>query len=160
MTDEINEILRLKSALAQDGELPSGCAFLSDDILLAYPQADGDARYPYACDGLTLWAHSSGNIIMNESKFNIFPDTTRGKEPARKKRRIILRKRRKLFPSCACLWMLRSARIFLYASRTKRSKKPTRMSRRTSIRCSRMAVRKGFGTSAIATAKRQQTVLL
>lgn len=82
MTDEINEILRLKSALAQDGELPSGCAFLSDDILLAYPQADGDARYPYACDGLTLWTHSSGNIIMNESKFNIFPDTTRGKEPA------------------------------------------------------------------------------
>ena len=47
MTDEINEILRLKSALAQDGELPSGCAFLSDDILLAYPQADGDARYRY-----------------------------------------------------------------------------------------------------------------
>ncbi len=82
MTTEINEILKLKSALAQDRKLPSGCAFLSDDIILAYPQADGDARYPYTCDGLTLWAHSSGNIVMNESKFNIFPDTTRGKEPS------------------------------------------------------------------------------
>lgn len=81
MTTEINEILRLKSALKRETKLPSECAFLSDDIILAYPQADGDARYPYACDGLTLWAHSSGNIIMNESKFNIFTDTTRGKEP-------------------------------------------------------------------------------
>ena len=81
MTKEINEILKLKSTLTRDRQLPSGCAFLSDDILLAYPQADGDARYPYVCDGLTLWAHSSGNIVMNESKFNIFPDTTRGKEP-------------------------------------------------------------------------------
>ena len=51
MTTDINEILKLKSALAQDRKLPSGCAFLSDDIILAYPQADGDARYPYACDG-------------------------------------------------------------------------------------------------------------
>ena len=72
---ESNEDLRASR------RLPSDCYFLSNDTVLSYRRDDGDARYPYAYDGLTLWAYSSGNVKMEESTFNIFLPVFEAKEP-------------------------------------------------------------------------------
>ena len=66
--DRVRDLLNRIYALEQDEKLkeerklPSKCYFLSEDTVLSYRRGDGDARYPYACDGLTLWAYTSGNI--------------------------------------------------------------------------------------------------
>ena len=62
-------------------KLPSDCWFLDENTILAYKRKVGDGRYPYANDGLTLWAYSSGNISVQESLFNVFLDSREGKEP-------------------------------------------------------------------------------
>ena len=72
---ENDEMLKLER------KLPSNCYFLSSDNILSYGNDNGDARYPYACDGLTLWAYASGNVIMEESTFKVFPFTAEAKEP-------------------------------------------------------------------------------
>lgn len=61
-------------------KLPSDCYFLDEHTILAYKRKLGDARYPYAFDGRTLWAYSSGNISIEESLYNIFLDAREGKE--------------------------------------------------------------------------------
>ena len=61
--------------------LPSDCYFLDEDTVLAYKRKRGDARYPYAYDGRTLWAYSSGNLSVEESLYNVFLDAREGKEP-------------------------------------------------------------------------------
>ncbi len=61
--------------------LPSSCYFLSQDEVVCYPRKIGDGRHPYQHDGLTLWAHSSGNISIQESMFNVFLTSTEGREP-------------------------------------------------------------------------------
>jgi hypothetical protein len=62
-------------------KLPSDCWFLDKSSILAYKRELGDARYPYAQDGMTLWAYSSGNISVEESMYNIFLTSTEGREP-------------------------------------------------------------------------------
>ena len=65
----------------QENALPSSCYFLNADEIVCYKRKFGDARYPYSCDGLTLWAYSSGNVKIEESMFNIILNFTEGKEP-------------------------------------------------------------------------------
>lgn len=62
-------------------KLPSECYFLNENEIVCYPREIGDGRYPYQCNGLTMWAYSSGNISVGESLFNVFLTTTEGKEP-------------------------------------------------------------------------------
>jgi len=61
--------------------MPSECYFLDGGAILCYPREIGDGRYPYQKDGLTLWAYSSGNMEVGESLFNVFLNSTEGKEP-------------------------------------------------------------------------------
>lgn len=63
------------------GKLPSNCYFLSADEVVCFPRAFGDSRYPYAYDGLTLWAHASGNLKIEESAFNVLLDWENTGEP-------------------------------------------------------------------------------
>ena len=85
--DKVKELLGQVRALERDEalqkqrKLPSDCYFLSADTVLSYRRPDGDARYPYAYDGLTLWAYASGNVKMEESVFTVFPPTFEAKEP-------------------------------------------------------------------------------
>ncbi len=72
---ETDEKKREKNAL------PSDCYFLADDEIVCYPRRFGDSRYPYAKDGLTLWAHASGSIGIEESTFNVLVGFPEGKEP-------------------------------------------------------------------------------
>ena len=62
--------------------LPENVYFLNDDLILCKDRNYGDSRYPYTNDGLTLWAHASGNIQVNESNFFVFGPTLEGKQPA------------------------------------------------------------------------------
>ena len=81
---ELIEKVANLSASAQAKEsnsLPSNCYFLNEDEILCRERKMGDSRYPYAYDGLTLWAYSSGNIKIEESAFNVVLDFSEGKNP-------------------------------------------------------------------------------
>lgn len=78
--NEIRELYANKKRL-EEAALPSGCYFIDRNKILAEKRYFGDARYPYSCDGLTMWAYSSGNIKIEESTFNIVLPFSEGKEP-------------------------------------------------------------------------------
>lgn len=77
----IAQVRRLKTEKDERGKLPSNCYFLNEDDVVCFPRPVGDARHPYSCDGLVLWAYSSGNIRIEESIFNINLDFFYGQEP-------------------------------------------------------------------------------
>ena len=77
---KIHELEKDKK-LQEERKIPSKCYFLTSDTILSYRRGDGDARYPYAYDGMTLWAYTSGNIKMEESVYNVFLPAYEGKEP-------------------------------------------------------------------------------
>ena len=73
--------LRASETLQTANRLASNCYFLNADEILCDKRNFGDARYPYSCDGLTLWAYSSGNVKIEESMFNVILSFTEGKRP-------------------------------------------------------------------------------
>ena len=83
MQNRVKELLaKIKAAKSNpDVRLPSGCYFLNADEILCETRATGDSRYPYSYDGLNLWVYSSGNIKIEESRFNVMLDFACGKEP-------------------------------------------------------------------------------
>ena len=77
-----NKVLALETGADKEKRrMPSNCFFLDGGEILCYPREIGDGRYPYQKDGLTLWAYSSGNMEVGESLFNVFLNSTEGKEP-------------------------------------------------------------------------------
>lgn len=87
MYKELQEIIEKIHTLQADkakqtaGKLPSNAYFLNADEIVCYPRSFGDSRYPYASGGLTLWAHASGNVKIEESAFNILLDWEHTGEP-------------------------------------------------------------------------------
>ena len=83
MREIIDKVHKLQSSkeLQNAGKLPSDAYFLNEDEIVCFPRKFGDSRYPYACDGFTLWAHSSGNIKIEESAFNVMLDWENTGEP-------------------------------------------------------------------------------
>ena len=87
MGKEIQKIIEKVHALKNsetmqtEGKLPSNAYFLNEDEIVCFPRLFGDSRYPYAFDGLTLWAYSSGNLKIEESAFNILLDWENTGEP-------------------------------------------------------------------------------
>ena len=85
--NEMYAIMEKVRALQKDeeakraGKLPSDAYFLNADEIVCYPREFGDSRYPYACDGLTLWAYASGNVKVEESAFQIILDWEATGEP-------------------------------------------------------------------------------
>lgn len=77
----VTQVRRFKSEKNERGKLPSNCYFLTEDDVVCFPRPVGDARRPYSCDGLVLWAYSSGNIRIEESTFNVDLDFFYGQEP-------------------------------------------------------------------------------
>ena len=73
--------LLVDEQLKNKGRLPSNAYFLNADEVVCFPREFGDSRYPYAYDGLTLWAYSSGNLKIEESAFNVLLDFENGQEP-------------------------------------------------------------------------------
>ncbi len=83
MIKEIKELLeKLKTFEKTKGNtLPSEAYYLTDDEIICFERGDGDSRFPYAYDGLTLWAYSSGTFKAEESMYNIFHYAKESKEP-------------------------------------------------------------------------------
>lgn len=86
MKDKILSILATEKKLhgksfAQERALPENCFLLGNGEVICYPRATGDSRYPYSCDGLTLWAYASGEMSLNESAFYYILPFDEGKEP-------------------------------------------------------------------------------
>ena len=79
--EKVKEIIEKVKNVKQENKLPSNCYFLSKDEVVCFERAFGDSRYPYSCDGLTLWAYSSGNIKIEEGAFNVLLGAPEGKEP-------------------------------------------------------------------------------
>lgn len=66
---------------AASRRLPEDCYYLDDGVILCYPRSTGDSRYPYSCDGFTLWAYSSGYFSLNESTYYYILPSEEGKQP-------------------------------------------------------------------------------
>lgn len=77
----LKQIKQVQKNKPQDKTLPCNVYYLDDGLIFCGKRKDGDSRYPYAVDGLTLWAHSSGYISINESNFFFIAPTLEGKEP-------------------------------------------------------------------------------
>lgn len=77
----IGRIETLEQGKSGAKALPEKCYFLDRDTILCYPRGTGDSRYPYGTGGYTLWAHSSGNLSLNESTFYVVQPALEGKEP-------------------------------------------------------------------------------
>lgn len=75
------KILEDNQSLKEERRLPSNCYFLESDTIISYGRKDGEARYPYAYDGLTFWAYESGNVKMEESTLSMLLHVFEGKEP-------------------------------------------------------------------------------
>lgn len=65
----------------ENAKIAGNCYFLNADEIISYKREFGDARYPYSCDGLNLWAYTSGNVVVEESIFNIILSSFEGAEP-------------------------------------------------------------------------------
>ena len=65
----------------ENRQIAGNCYFLNADEVISYKREFGDARYPYSCDGLNLWAYTSGNVVVEESIFNIILSSFEGAEP-------------------------------------------------------------------------------
>ena len=79
--EKISELIGKVKNLKNENKLPGNCYFLNKDEIVCFPRPFGDSRYPYSCDGLTLWAYSSGNVSIEESAFNVLLGSPEGKEP-------------------------------------------------------------------------------
>jgi len=77
---EVEKILK-SPTLKQERRVSGECYFIDNQSVVCFEKDFGDARYPYACDGRTLWAYASGNVKVEESIFNIFLLANEGKEP-------------------------------------------------------------------------------
>ena len=87
LQDKIRELLSQVKELETNAQKKKDCAiagqcyFLNADEVLSYRRTFGDARYPYSVDGLNLWAYTSGNVVVEESIFNIILAAAEGAEP-------------------------------------------------------------------------------
>ena len=83
MKTEIKELINKVRKIQRNRKnaIAGNVYFLNADEIVCFPRRFGDARYPYAYDGFTLWAFASGNIKIEESQFNIILNSAGGKEP-------------------------------------------------------------------------------
>ncbi|MBQ7835832.1 MAG: hypothetical protein IJ389_01105 [Clostridia bacterium] len=76
LTAEIKNILSqiedLKANAGAENILPQNSFYLADGKIVCFEREVGESRHPYDCDGLVVWARSSGNIEACESLFSIF----------------------------------------------------------------------------------------
>lgn len=63
------------------GRLPSDAYYLDEELTLICNPTNSGARFPYAINGMTIWAYASGYISINHSSYYILPPNLEGKEP-------------------------------------------------------------------------------
>lgn len=78
LVQEINKTLEEQSSASK---LPEQAYYLENGDILCCPRRCGESRFPYSCDGYTLWAHSTGYIHAKEGNFNVFKSVHDEAEP-------------------------------------------------------------------------------
>lgn len=78
LVKEINKTLKEQSPASR---LPENTYYLDNGYILCCPRRFGESRFPYSCDGYTLWAHSTGYIHAKEGTFNVFKSVHDESEP-------------------------------------------------------------------------------
>lgn len=68
----MEKITKTIEAQSESEKLPDNTYYLDDRYILCCPRTYGVSRFPYSCDGYTLWAYSNGYIYANEGVFNAF----------------------------------------------------------------------------------------
>ncbi len=79
--DLLLEIDRTLSEQEETSRLSDNTYYLSDGNILCCPRKYGESRFPYSCDGCTIWAHSTGYIYAKEGVFNVFKPVHDEAEP-------------------------------------------------------------------------------
>ena len=79
--DILLEIDRTLSEQEETSKLSDNTYYLSDGNVLCCPRKYGESRFPYSCDGCTIWAHSTGYIYAKEGVFNVFKPVHDEAEP-------------------------------------------------------------------------------
>lgn len=62
INDLIKEINKTVEKQSEANKLPDQTYYMDNGYILCCPRKYGESRFPYSCDGYTLWAHSSGYI--------------------------------------------------------------------------------------------------
>src|SRR5690554_3401080 len=75
------KISLFESGQLQISKLASGAYYLDDELTLITDPVNSGARFPYAVNGMTIWAYASGYISINHSSYYILPPNLEGKEP-------------------------------------------------------------------------------
>lgn len=75
------KISLFESGQLQITKLASGAYYLDENLTLITNPVNSGARFPYAVDGMTIWAYASGYISINRSSYYILPPNLEGKEP-------------------------------------------------------------------------------
>ena len=52
--------------------LPGNVYYLDNSEILCTHRVMGESRYPYTCDGYTMWVHSTGYIQTKDGQLNVF----------------------------------------------------------------------------------------
>lgn len=82
---DILNIYKLIEAVEKDelkaAKLPSESYYLPGDLILIKDPTNSGARFPYARQGMTIWAYASGYVTINNSSFYIGLPSNDGKEP-------------------------------------------------------------------------------
>lgn len=70
--DLMKEINKTVAEQSEVSKLPDNTYYLNNGYILCCPRKFGESRFPYSCDGYTLWVHSSGYIHAKDGTFNVF----------------------------------------------------------------------------------------
>lgn len=81
VVDLLRQIQALKGNIPAEKRLPQNAFYLDDGEIVCGKRSVGESRYPYDCDGLVVWARSSGYIDACESLFTIFKTANYGEDP-------------------------------------------------------------------------------
>lgn len=77
----IGKIESFESGSITAKKLPADSYYLDEELILMTNPINSGARFPYAVNGMTIWAYASGYISLNHSSFYIIPPSSEGKEP-------------------------------------------------------------------------------
>lgn len=62
--------------------LPGNVYYLDNSEILCAPRVTGESRYPYICDGYTMWVHSTGYIQTKDGLLNVFKQLYDNTDPS------------------------------------------------------------------------------
>lgn len=76
----INMVEKFEKGEIKSLKLPSDAYYLDEELILIDNPINSGSRFPYAKNGMTIWAYASGYVTVNHSSFYVIPPSSEGKE--------------------------------------------------------------------------------